>query len=54
MANRYQDVLNEHTKAGYVPVFSAHTGDSPLSEAETKTLIDIAVARLSLRLGGNK
>lgn len=54
MKNRYQDVLNEHTKAGYVPVFTTHEGDLPLSEAETKTLIDIAVARLSLRLGGKK
>lgn len=54
MKNRYQDILNEHVKSGYVPVFSSHEGDLPLSEAETKTLIDIAVARLSLRFGGKK
>lgn len=48
--NKYADVLNQHVKNGYVPVFSDHTGDKPLTEAETKTLIDVAAARLEARL----
>lgn len=45
MNNKYKDILDGYLKDGYTPVFSSHDGDAPLTEAETKSLIDIGFAR---------
>lgn len=42
-----QGVLKE---TGFAPVFSSHDGDKPLTEQETKELIEIAMARLFQRM----
>lgn len=47
---KYSDIMASACKeANFTPVFSDHSGDKPLTEQETKELIDIALARLSVR-----
>lgn len=49
MTTKYGDILDGYVKGGYVPVFSSHEGSAPLSEADTKALIDIGIARAEAR-----
>lgn len=49
--SRFTDVMNQTLKeAGVEPLFSTHEGDQPLTEKETRELIEIAFARFSQRL----
>lgn len=48
MPSKYTEVMNSTLKeTGFTPIFSSHEGDQPLTEKETKELIEIAFARMS-------
>jgi hypothetical protein len=47
---KYSDIMTQTLKdANFTPLFDTHTGDQPLTEQETKELIEIAFARYSKR-----
>lgn len=47
---KYTDIMTQALKeANLTPLFSRHTGDAPLTEQETKELIEIAFARAAKR-----
>lgn len=47
---KYTDIMTQALKeANLAPLFSSHTGDAPLTEQETKELIEIAFARAAKR-----
>ncbi len=47
---KYTDIMTQALKeANLTPFFSSHTGDAPLTEQETKELIEIAFARAAKR-----
>lgn len=48
--NKYKDILDGYIKSGFAPVFSSHEGDTPITEAEVKTLLDIGFARFAARI----
>ena len=39
--NKYASILDGYVKDGFTPIFSTHEGDTPITEAEVKTLLDI-------------
>lgn len=46
MASKYSDIMIQELKeANLTPIFSAHEWDKPLTERETKELIEIALIR---------
>lgn len=48
---KYSDIMVQALKeANMDPIFETHTGDTPLTEQETKELIEIAFARFAQRL----
>lgn len=48
---KYSDIMVQALKeANMDPIFETHTGDAPLTEQETKELIEIAFARFVQRL----
>lgn len=48
--SKYSDIMTQVCKdANFQPLFADHTGDKPLTEQETKELIEIAMARYSQR-----
>lgn len=48
---KYTEIMTQALKeANLAPIFSSHTGDTPLTEQETKELIEIAFARFSMIL----
>ena len=47
---KYTDIMTQALKeANLTPLFTSHTGDAPLTEQETKELIEIAFARAAKR-----
>lgn len=50
MASKYTAVKDQILKeTGFTPIFDKHEGDKPLTEQETKELIEIALARFAQR-----
>lgn len=48
---KYTDIMTQALKtANLDPIFSSHTGDQPLTEQETKELIEIAFSRFALQI----
>jgi hypothetical protein len=46
MKSKYSDIMIQELKASNLnPVFSSHEWDKPLTERETKELIEIALIR---------
>lgn len=55
MASKYTEIMQKALKeTGFTPIFGTHEGDKPLTEQETKELIEIAMARLFQRLQAKK
>lgn len=51
MASKYTNIMENVIKeTGFKPIFADHTGDQPLTEQETKELIEVAFARFFERL----
>lgn len=49
--SKYSDIMTNVCKdANFEPIFDKHEGDKPLTEQETKELIEIAMARFFQRL----
>lgn len=49
--SKYSDIMTSVCKdANFTPIFDKHEGDKPLTEQETKELIEIAMARFFQRL----
>lgn len=52
MASKYTQIMTDSLReTGFQPIFGSHEGDKPLTEQETKELIEIAFARFSQRNG---
>jgi hypothetical protein len=48
--SKYSDIFTQELKnANLEPIFSSHEGDKPLTERETKELIEIAFIRFIKR-----
>ena len=55
MNSKYSDILTQELKvANFTPLFEKHEGNNPLTEKETKELIDIAFARYDRRKAEKK
>lgn len=53
MASKYTEIMENVIKeTGFTPIFNSHEGDAPLTEKETKELIEVALARFAQRLQG--
>ena len=50
MTSKYTEIMNNVLKeTGFQPIFQSHEGDKPLTEQETKELIEISLARFFAR-----
>ena len=50
--SKYTDLLNKAIALWYVPLFDTREWDKPLTEKETKELIELAFARFTTRVNG--
>ena len=55
MASKYTGIMEKVIEeTGFTPIFNEHAGETPLTEQETKELIEVALARFCERLCGKK